>query len=102
MRTREKGMKDYNVPQEDYEELLKRCKKLNIEDSIHLFQCAISAAPGLEIAVYESITTGADLYHVRKMIFTHTEERHWPHFMTAYDYSENGKNVGRSTTRPVW
>lgn len=59
MRTREKGMKDYNVPQEDYEELLKRCKKLNIEDGLHLFQCAISAAPGLEIAVYESITTGA-------------------------------------------
>ena len=50
---------DHGVFPGDEDKLKKYCLDLSIEDRLRLFQCAISAAPGLEIAVYESITTGA-------------------------------------------
>lgn len=58
MRTREKSMWDYGVPDDDQKKLLEKCKKLTQEESLILFQCAISTAPGLELVIYESITRG--------------------------------------------
>lgn len=49
------SLRDYNIPPEDEEKLKKRCKNLDRQDRLILFECAISTAPGLEIAVYDSI-----------------------------------------------
>ena len=59
MRTRYMNMNDYGVPPDDQDRLYNRCKNLNKEESLILFQSAISAAPGLEIPIYESLTTGS-------------------------------------------
>lgn len=67
MRTREKTMWDYNVPPEDQKKLYEMCKNLNQEESLQLFQCAISAAPGLEIAIYDSLTSGFGYRSLIKM-----------------------------------
>ena len=58
MRTRYMNMNDYGVPPDDQDRLYDRCKSLDKEESLILFQCAISAAPGLEIAIYESLVSG--------------------------------------------
>lgn len=57
MRTRYKKLSDYDVPPEDQSKLYEKCKKLSQEESLILFQCAISAAPGLEIAIYDSLVS---------------------------------------------
>lgn len=57
MRTREMSLADHGVFPGDEEKLRKYCRNMPVEDRLLLFQCAIRAAPGLEIAVYESITT---------------------------------------------
>ena len=36
-----------------------RCMKASAEERLIILQCAISAAPGLEIAIYDSITSGS-------------------------------------------
>lgn len=59
MRTREMSMADYNIPDDDYKKLMEYCKNMGVDDRLRLFQCAISAAPGLEIAIYESIIGGS-------------------------------------------
>ena len=58
MRNREKSLQDHGVFPGDEEKLKKRCHCLSIEERLRLFQCVISAAPGLEMPVYESLTTG--------------------------------------------
>lgn len=58
MRIREMNLSDYGVFPEDEEKLKRYCRKLTIEERLCLFQCAISAAPGLEIVVYESLISG--------------------------------------------
>ena len=58
MRIREMSMEDHGVFPGDEEKLKRYCRNLNAEERLRLFQCAISAAPGLEIAVYESLITG--------------------------------------------
>lgn len=51
---------DHGVYPEDEGRLRVYCRKeIGREERLRLFQCAISAAPGLEMEVYESITTGA-------------------------------------------
>ena len=52
------NMNDYGVPPDDQDKLYDRCRSLDKEESLILFQCAINAAPGLEIPIYESLTTG--------------------------------------------
>ena len=52
------NMNDYGVSPDDLDRLYDRCKSLDKEESLILFQCAISAAPGLEIPIYESLITG--------------------------------------------
>lgn len=58
MRVREMSLADHGVFPGDEEKLKRYCRKLAVEERLRLFQCAISAAPGLEIAVYESLITG--------------------------------------------
>lgn len=58
MRTREMSLADHGVFPGDEEKLKRYCRKLTVEERLRLFQCAISAAPGLEIHVYDSLTTG--------------------------------------------
>ena len=54
------NMQDYGVPPEDQEKIKDYCRSRNmkVEDRLQLFLCAISAAPGLEMTVYESLITG--------------------------------------------
>ena len=58
MRTREMSLVDHGVFPGDEENLKKYCRNLSAEERLILFQCAISAAPGLEIAIYESLISG--------------------------------------------
>lgn len=58
MRTREMSISDYNIPDSDYKKLLEYCRNMDVDDRLRLFQSAISAAPGLELPVYESLVTG--------------------------------------------
>lgn len=58
MRTRHMSLEDHGVFPEDEEKLKEYCKSMDKESSLRLFQCAISAAPGLEILIYESLVTG--------------------------------------------
>lgn len=58
MRTRHKSLSDYGVPEEDIEPLKKYCLSADADDRILLLQCAISAAPGLEISIYDSLVSG--------------------------------------------
>lgn len=59
MRTREMSMADYNIPDDEYKRLIEYCKSMGVDDRLWLFQCAISAAPGLEIPIYESVISGS-------------------------------------------
>ena len=58
MRTREMSLVDHGVFPGDEENLKKHCRNLSAEERLILFRCAISAAPGLEIAIYESLISG--------------------------------------------
>ena len=58
MRTREMSISDYNIPDSDYKKLLEYCRNMNVDDRLKLFQSAISAAPGLELPIYESLIMG--------------------------------------------
>ena len=58
MRTREKSLVDHGVWPEDIEKLYEYCRHLSREESLLLFQCCISSAYGLEVPVYDSLTTG--------------------------------------------
>ena len=58
MRTREMSLVDHGVFPGDEENLKKYCRNLSAEERLILFQCTISAAPGLEIAIYESLISG--------------------------------------------
>ena len=58
MRTREKSLLDHGVWPEDIEKLYEYCRHLSREESLLLFQCCISSAYGLEVPVYDSLTTG--------------------------------------------
>lgn len=58
MRTREMSISDYNIPDSDYKKLLEYCRNMNVDDRLRLFQSAISAAPGLELPIYESLIMG--------------------------------------------
>lgn len=59
MRTRYKTYADYGMLKSDEEKTRERCMKASAEERLIILQCAISAAPGLEIAIYDSITGGA-------------------------------------------
>lgn len=59
MRTRYKTYADYGMLKSDEEKTRERCLKASAEERLIILQCAISAAPGLEIAIYDSITGGA-------------------------------------------
>ena len=58
MRTREMSLVDHGVFPGDEEKIKLYCRNLSVEERLRLFQCAISAAPGLEITIYESLITG--------------------------------------------
>lgn len=59
MRTRDMSLSEHGVFPDDEKALKEYCKSnMSIEERLILFQCAISAAPGLEISVYDSLTTG--------------------------------------------
>lgn len=62
MRLREAKLSDYNVPKEDEEKLNEYCKKADSYLRFILLGCAISAAPGMELAIYESLVTGVGYY----------------------------------------
>lgn len=64
MRTRYKTLENYGVTGD--KSLFEYCKHLNTDERIKLFQCAIESAPGLEIAVYESLVTGAGYRTITK------------------------------------
>ena len=56
---RDMSLSDHGVFQDDEKALKEYCKSnMSMEERLILFQCAISAAPGLEISVYDSLTTG--------------------------------------------
>lgn len=59
MRTRYKSYSDYGISMDLQKKLIVKCRNLEQQDRLHLFQSAISAAPGLEIPIYESLTTGS-------------------------------------------
>ena len=59
MRTRYKTYADYGMLKSDEEKTRERCMKASAEERLIILQCAISAAPGLEIAIYDSITSGS-------------------------------------------
>ena len=59
MRTREMTLRDHGMWPEDEEKIYKYCRKLSQEEALELFQCCISSAYGIEVAVYDSMTTGA-------------------------------------------
>ena len=50
---------DYGMLKSDEEKTRERCMKASAEERLIILQCAISAAPGLEIAIYDSITSGS-------------------------------------------
>lgn len=56
MRTREMSLADYGVFAGDEKQLREYCRNMGVEDKRELFRCAISAAPGLEVEVYTSLT----------------------------------------------
>lgn len=59
MRMRGMSLTDHGVFPDDEKRLKEYCQgNMGIEERLILFQCAISAAPGLEISVYDSLTTG--------------------------------------------
>lgn len=58
MRTRYKTYADYGMLKSDEEKTRERCLKASAEERLIILRCAISAAPGLEIAIYDSITSG--------------------------------------------
>lgn len=58
MRTRNMNMLDYGISAAEEKALKEYCLKLGAEDRLWLFQCAISAAPGLEVPIYDSLTNG--------------------------------------------
>lgn len=58
MRTRYKTYGDYGISPDLQKRLISKCKNLDQQDRLHLFQSTISAAPGLEIPIYESLITG--------------------------------------------
>lgn len=59
MRTRYKTYADYGMLKSDEEKTREHCMKASAEERLIILQCAISAAPGLEIAIYDSITSGS-------------------------------------------
>lgn len=63
MRTREMNLSNYGVFLEDEEPLKKYCRKnIGIEERRELFRCCISAAPGLEIPIYDYLTSSNNGY----------------------------------------
>ena len=70
----------------DEEKTRERCMKASAEERLIILQCAISAAPGLEIAIYDSITSGTGYrtllrmggrYRRARMISTLTVAKRW-------------------------
>lgn len=55
MRAREMKLSDYGIQEVEEQRLFTFCEKLDDSDRILLMQCAISAAPGLETFVYDSL-----------------------------------------------
>ena len=59
MRTRNMRFEDYGVFSGDEKKIKEYCQNISDpEDRLRLFQCAINAAPGLEMDIYESLITG--------------------------------------------
>lgn len=59
MRTRELNYESYGLFPGDADKVKEYCQRtLDPSDRIRLFQCALNAAPGLEMDIYESLTTG--------------------------------------------
>ena len=59
MRKRYKNYAGYGKFKSDEEKTREHCMKASAEERLIILQCAISAAPGLEIAIYDSITSGS-------------------------------------------
>ena len=60
MRMRYKTMSQYGIDADTERAIKDRCKRLSADDRKILFNCALSAAPGLEVEVYYSITHMAE------------------------------------------
>ena len=58
MRTREKKISDYGISCDEEKKLKDFCRKMDAENRLILLQCAISAAPGLEVYIYDSLISG--------------------------------------------
>lgn len=66
MRAREKKMSDYGMTQEEVDMIKKKCRSLSVQDKLDLLHAAISAAPGLEIYIYDSLTTGRGYDYINR------------------------------------
>ena len=66
MRTRYKSYSDYGIPMDLQKKLIVKCRNLEQQDRLHLFQSAISAAPGLELPIYESLIMGVGYWTIIK------------------------------------
>lgn len=63
MRTREMSLVDHGVFPGDEEKIKAYCRKeMGVEERRELFRCCISAAPGIEMLVFESITNKGSGY----------------------------------------
>ncbi len=94
MRMRYKTMSQYGIDADTERAIKERCKKLSADDRKILFNCALSAAPGLEVEVYYSITHMAEregyynmarkdgTYRQSRTTFMLTGARLWPSFTT--------------------
>lgn len=59
MRTRDMSYEDHGIFPGDAEKIKEYCLHIvDPGDRIRLFQCAVNAAPGLEMDIYESLITG--------------------------------------------
>lgn len=59
VRTREMKFENYGAFPEDEKKIKEYCQKLyDSKERLRLFECALNAAPGLELDIYESLITG--------------------------------------------
>lgn len=63
MRTRYKTYADYGMLKSDEEKTRERCMKASAEERLIILQCVISAAPGLEMAIYDRLPAASDIGH---------------------------------------
>lgn len=66
MRAREMKLYDHGVPSEDEEKVRAWCRTAKGYDLELLYNAVVSAAPGIEKPIYESLTTGIGYVELSK------------------------------------